>query len=148
MLGRPYSILGEVVAGHRVGRRLGWPTANVLPRNEVHPPNGVYAAWALTGGRLYPAAAYIGTAPTFHFADRDWIVEVNILDQHLELYGSEVEVFLTAAIRPEQVFTSADALREQIAQDVKQIRELLRNGPAGDFHRWRAYLREQGVQLD
>ncbi|HIE11128.1 MAG TPA: hypothetical protein EYP62_05890, partial [Kiritimatiellae bacterium] len=63
MLGRPYSILGKVVPGHHVAARLGWPTANVMPQNEAHPPNGVYAAWCLVERHLCAAAAYIGTAP-------------------------------------------------------------------------------------
>lgn len=148
MLGRPYSILGRVVPGHRVGRKLGWPTANIKPENEVHPPNGVYAAWVLGRNALFPAAAYIGSAPTFHFTDRTWIVEVYLLDQELDLYGEELEVFLLSAVRPERVFSSAGELSAQIDRDIQEIRRrLAENPPALVFQSWRSYLGLSGVQL-
>jgi len=147
MLGRPYSILGNVVPGHHVAARLGWPTANVMPQNEAHPPNGVYAAWCLVGHHICASAAYIGTAPTFHFADRGWIVEVHLLDRQIDLYDQQIEVFIISRIRPERVFPSPEKLKEQISRDIETIRHILQKQPPRKvFRGWLSYLAHQGVE--
>jgi riboflavin kinase/FMN adenylyltransferase len=132
MLGRPFSILGTVVRGRAVGRRLGYPTANLDVENEVLPPPGIYAVRARLGacGRaLRPGALYIGTRPTFGRPDRCH-AELHVLDLNADLYGAEVEVSIVRRLRGDRSFPSADALRRQIARDVERTRTALADGAA------------------
>ena len=126
MLGRPYSIWGPVVHGWQIGRLLGFPTANINPHNEVHPPDGVYAARAVVEGKGYDAAAYIGRAPTFHMPARDWVAEVYLLDENVDLYDRNVEVFFLERIRPDRRFDSPQELAARIAQDIEAARRICR----------------------
>lgn len=124
MLGRPFSLLGSVVHGRKVGRTLGYPTANIEPHNEVRPLSGIYAAFALIGGVRYKAAAYIGHRPTFDDCD-DWVLEVFLLDADIELYDRLMEVELIHFLRPDQSFPDPESLRAQIARDIMAVRESL-----------------------
>ncbi|MBN1269193.1 MAG: bifunctional riboflavin kinase/FAD synthetase [Kiritimatiellae bacterium] len=125
MLGRPFSVWGRVVHGDRIGHELGFPTANIDPHNEVHLPNGVYAVRAGLGEIQLAAAAYIGNRPTFQVPSRNWVVEVYLLDKHLDLYGQDVEVFFIQRIRPDRRFDTPDELKAQIARDVEETRQIL-----------------------
>jgi len=125
MLGRPFSIFGKIVHGKELGRKLGFPTANVLPDNEVRPPPGSYAVRARVNDTTYNAAAYVG------HRDRGFgpEIEVNILDAApgLNLYDAAMEVLFIRHIRGDQHFESLDALSAQIAKDVAVARTLLTN---------------------
>ena len=123
MLGRPFSLFGNVVRGRGIGRTLGFPTANVNPQNEVHLPDGIYAAQLETDEDLHPAAAYIGQRPSFK--ESDWVVEVHLLEEACDLYGQDVEVRFLEKIREDRAFPHADALKEQMRKDVQTIRALL-----------------------
>jgi riboflavin kinase/FMN adenylyltransferase len=134
-LGRPYSVVGEVVEGDRRGRELGYPTANVPVRGLAVPADGVYAGWlrvlpdpsAGSGhrGRPLPAAISIGTNPTFQ-GDRERRVESYVLDRtDLDLYGRQVEVSFVARIRGMVTFDGIDALVATIRDDVERTRALL-----------------------
>jgi riboflavin kinase/FMN adenylyltransferase len=112
------------VDGHGIGTELGYPTANVDPHNEVHPPAGIYAGYALMDGRKYKAAIYIGSRPTFQNDDA-FVVEVHLMDVKLDIYGRELEVFLVQKMREDKRFPSRDELRIQIGKDIASIRELL-----------------------
>jgi riboflavin kinase/FMN adenylyltransferase len=125
MLGRPFSILGTVEPGDARGRKLGFPTANLNPSNEVLPPNGVYAARTLVGQEPFAGVVNIGTRPTFGGSDRRNIVEVHIFDLARDLYGHEVEVSFVQKLRDEQKFDSADALKRQIGADIAEARSIL-----------------------
>lgn len=118
MLGRPFSIFGKVVRGKQLGRQLGFPTANVLPENEVRPPPGSYAVTAHLGDVVMPAAGYVG------HRDRGFgpEIEVHVLDQSLDLYGKELDVCFHRLIRADQHFDSLDALKAQIGRDVDATR--------------------------
>lgn len=121
MLGRPFSILGTVIRGRRVGRAIGFPTANLDPHNEVRPPDGVYAAEVdVGGGRLLPAAVNIGTRPTFARRGRKQI-EIHIPDFNGNLYGRDIEVFFIRKIRNERRFDSPSALARRIAADIASL---------------------------
>jgi riboflavin kinase/FMN adenylyltransferase len=120
MLGRPFSILGTVVHGKKLGRKLGFPTANLDPHNEVRPPAGIYAVRALIDGHRLPAAAYVGSGP-----DTGDIVEVHLLDHDADLYGRDIEVFFHQKIRDDRRFAKQEELKRQIARDLDQARELL-----------------------
>lgn len=126
-LGRPYSILATVVAGQRIGRTLGFPTANLLSQSEQHPPHGVYAVRAELGGRRLPGVANVGIRPTIvgtPDAGRHSI-EVHLFDFDGDLYGHELEVFFRGFIRPERRFPDRRQLQAQIAADVVRAKELL-----------------------
>lgn len=122
-LGRPFSVYGRVVHGRQVGRELGFPTANVNPHNEVHLPDGIYAARADLDGVTYPGAAYVGRRPTF--GGTKWVVEIFILDQRFDLYGRDMEIQFIKKIRDDRAFPDAAALQTQIALDIDEVRRHL-----------------------
>ena len=125
LLGRRYSLAGPVVEGDRLGRQLGFPTANINTQGLVLPPGGVYAGVAgLAGldGQTWPAALNIGSRPTVQSPAPQLRVEAHLLDFSGEIYGQELEVALVRKIRDERKFESLTALREQIDRDVAAIR--------------------------
>ncbi len=100
--------------GEKRGRELGYPTANIVPREGfVAPANGVYAGWA----NQHPAAINVGVRPTFQSA-LGLLVEPYLLDFDGDLYGQELKVAFAERLRGEQKFDSVDALKEQMAADV------------------------------
>jgi riboflavin kinase/FMN adenylyltransferase len=120
-LGRPYAICGRIVEGDRLGRQLGFPTANLDTTNLVLPPHGVYAASTMVNGQFYRVALNIGTRPTVA-AGPQLRVEAHLLDFSGELYGTELEVEIGAKLRDERRFQSPAELREQIGRDVAAVR--------------------------
>lgn len=139
MLGRPVTIYGEVVHGEALGRRLGFPTANLDLFHELQPPNGVYACRAhvvpppaASGApdpreRIgsYHAACNIGRRPSVARPDADTLVEVHLLDFDGDLYGQRVELEFVQLIRPEKKFDSLDELQAAIGEDVAEVRMIL-----------------------
>jgi riboflavin kinase/FMN adenylyltransferase len=122
-LGRPYSIEGPVVHGHKTGGAIGVPTANIDTGRMQVPGNGVYAVRVRHRGRVQDGVANVGFNPTFH---RDRLsVEVHIFDFEEKIYGQEIEVEFVDRIRSETEFASADDLVRQIARDIERARELL-----------------------
>jgi riboflavin kinase/FMN adenylyltransferase len=121
LLGGPFMLQGPVVHGEKRGRELGYPTANIVPREGfVAPGNGVYAGWA----NEHPAAINVGVRPTFQSA-LGLLVEPYLLDFDGDLYGQELKVAFAERLRGEQRFDSVAALQEQMAADVARTRELL-----------------------
>lgn len=120
MLGRPVSVLGTVVRGDGRGRTLGFPTANLDLHHELHPPAGVYAAFALLDGSLRPAVVNVGRKPTF--GGNEETVEAHLLDPCGDLYGRDLEIFFLERLRDEQSFPTPEALRTQIAIDAARAR--------------------------
>jgi len=120
LLGRPYGAYGVVVEGDRMGRRLGFPTANLA----VHPlkvlPPGVFAVEAEGAFGRYKGVANVGTRPTLGGEERR--LEVHLLGFAGELYGEEVRVRFLKRLREERRFPSLEALKAQIAQDVEAAR--------------------------
>ncbi|MEX2393849.1 MAG: bifunctional riboflavin kinase/FAD synthetase [Actinomycetota bacterium] len=122
LLGRPFRLWGRVVEGDKRGRDLGFPTANMEPHPRACLPGlGVYAGWWLWDGRRLPAAINVGVRPTF-MSGAPPICEVYVLDFDSDLYGAEGEVEFMAFLRPEAKFESADALIEQMLEDVARVR--------------------------
>ncbi len=123
-LGRPHRVEGVVVRGDGRGRELGYPTANLetTPHAAV-PADGIYAGWLVRGGQRLPAAISVGTNPTFEGRERR--VEAYVLDADLDLYGEHVALDVAARVRDTVRFDSVEALVAQMADDVKQVRELL-----------------------
>jgi riboflavin kinase/FMN adenylyltransferase len=140
LLGRPFSVRGEVTQGDRRGRTIGFPTANLAPETEMLPGPGVYyghlrcvgdAATLKSRGvgrERLPVVTNVGYRPTFRDG-RDLVAEAHILDFSGDLYGLEVDLTFEGRIRGERRFESVDALRAQIAQDVEVARERLRSWP-------------------
>jgi riboflavin kinase/FMN adenylyltransferase len=134
MLGRPVAVYGEVVPGDRIGRGMGFPTANLDLHHELHPPTGVYAVRARVirydgGTRVGPAllgVANIGFRPTLD-APRPTTprTEVHLLDFEGDLYGEHLELEFVRHLRPEQRFDGLPALRAQIARDILEARKAL-----------------------
>ena len=124
LLGRPFSILGTVVPGNRIGRKLGYPTANLDPHNEVRPPTGVYAVQAVIKRAAYPGIVNFGHHPTIKHAPAP-LFELHLLDTRLDLYGRTIEVFFLRQLREEQRFPDVQALVRQIGRDEQRARRLL-----------------------
>ncbi|MEX0618397.1 MAG: bifunctional riboflavin kinase/FAD synthetase [Pseudohongiellaceae bacterium] len=128
LLGRPYSIKGDVVAGRHLGTDLGFPTCNVNPHRRRIPLHGVFACEALVAGKVLKSAVNIGYRPTVSDGG-EALLEAHLLDFHADLYGSRIEVIFRHKIREEQKFDSLDALKKQIADDVERVREYFEGSP-------------------
>lgn len=124
LLGRYYSVSGEVVHGDHRGRLLGFPTANLhVWEYQLLPRNGIYACWAHVGGQRLMAMTNIGIQPTF--VGQDLKVEAYLLDFEGDLYGQTIHLEFVEWVRPEERFDSIDALIAQIQRDVDYGRERL-----------------------
>lgn len=122
MLGRAYSLAGTIVRGDQLGRKLGFPTANLDITRRVLPPNGVYAAHATIRGRNCRAVINVGIRPTVGGA-KEQRVEAHLLDFHEDLYDAELEITFVRHLRPEQQFASLDDLKRQIDRDIAEARQ-------------------------
>jgi riboflavin kinase/FMN adenylyltransferase len=122
MLGREYALCGTVVRGDELGRKLGFPTANLDVTALLVPPHGVYAAHAYVDGRRHRAAVNIGMRPTLRQPTPELRVEAHLLDFDGDLYDRELELMFVDKLRDEQKFSSTDELREQIARDIAAAR--------------------------
>jgi riboflavin kinase/FMN adenylyltransferase len=122
MLGRPYAIAGRVVEGDRIGRQLGFPTANLDITGLLLPPNGVYAGRSCVQNKNYRVALNIGLRPTVASRQPQLRVEAHLLNFDGQLYGEELAVEIGKKLRDERKFASPTELREQIARDVAQVR--------------------------
>lgn len=139
MLGRPLTIYGEVVHGEALGRRIGFPTANLDLFHELQPPNGVYACRAhvvpppAASGAPDPrervgsfdAACNIGRRPSVAKPGAATLVEVHLLDFEGDLYGQRIELEFVEHLRAEKKFSSLDELQAAIAVDVEHVRATL-----------------------
>jgi riboflavin kinase / FMN adenylyltransferase len=132
-LGAPFQLRGEVVRGDERGRELGFPTANLVPEEElVCPGHGIYAC--LAGGRpkpgdtgaspFRPAAVNVGVRPTFT-TGRGELIEAYLLDFDGDLYGSELRIDFLRRLRGERRFATSEALIEQMRRDVEQTRRVV-----------------------
>jgi riboflavin kinase / FMN adenylyltransferase len=121
-LGAPFAMRGEVVAGDRRGRELGFPTANLVPDQAlIQPGHGIYAARACWGDEARAAAVNVGVRPTFK-TDLVVLVEAYLLDWEGDLYGQQMTIEFLARLRGERRFDSAEALIEQMHRDVEDAR--------------------------
>jgi riboflavin kinase/FMN adenylyltransferase len=122
MLGRPYAISGRVIEGDKLGRQLGFPTANLDVTGLVLPPNGVYSGFTTVEKKSYQVALNIGSRPTISPAMPQLRVEAHLLDFEGDLYGKELEIEIGDKLRDEKKFASPEELREQIARDIAQVK--------------------------
>jgi riboflavin kinase / FMN adenylyltransferase len=124
MLGREYTILGTVTGGEKLGKKIGFPTANLSAHSEQFPPNGVYFAEAWLDGVLLHGVVNLGVRPTVSNGAPERILEIHLLDFDRDIYGKDLEIRFVRYLRPEKKFESVDALVRQIGVDVRQAREL------------------------
>lgn len=125
-LGHPHMLTGTVVSGKQLGRTLGIPTANLhLPEGLVVPRFGVYACLAWVGESRYPAVTNVGTRPTV--AGSGITVEPWLLDFTGDLYGQELKLEFYRFLRPEQKFSSLEALQAEIRRNADQTRTFFRS---------------------
>jgi riboflavin kinase/FMN adenylyltransferase len=124
MVGRYFNVPGRVVPGTHTGVQLGFPTANLETAPEQGlPTDGVYVTWAYIDNKAYPSMTKIGRRPSF--GDSQRTVEVYILDYQGDLYGREMNIDIVERLRDVIKFDTAEALKSQIAEDVKQGRAIL-----------------------
>lgn len=118
MLGTPYSLRGYVEHGKQLGRRIGMPTANLIPEaDKLLPPNGVYYSRAVVDGVLYKGISNVGCKPTV--SDTKLMgVETYLYDFTGNIYGKDIMVELLAFRRPEMKFDSVESLRAQMEADI------------------------------
>lgn len=123
LLGRPYSMKGEVVKGQQLGKDLGFPTCNVNLHRRQPPFTGIYACDVKLNGDLHKAAVNIGYRPTVS-DDGNALLEAHLLDFQADLYGKSIEVIFRHKVREEEKFDSLDELKQQIGLDVQKVRTL------------------------
>ena len=124
MLGREYTILGTVTRGDNLGKKIGFPTANLSAHSEQFPPNGVYFAEAWINRVLYYGVINLGYRPTVSSGKSERVLEIYLLDFDRDIYGEDVEVRFVRHLRPERKFESLDSLAQQIELDVQRARKL------------------------
>lgn len=128
LLGFPFGVTGEVIPGAKVGRQIGFPTANVVPPlGLVALPDGIYASFASlpdASGPM-PAVTYIGTRPALNSGER--LIETHILDFDGDLYGRQLQTDFLERLRPDATFDSVDSLITQLKKDEAQARKVLAN---------------------
>jgi riboflavin kinase/FMN adenylyltransferase len=123
LLGREYAVAGVVARGEQLGRRIGFPTANVDVSCEQLPPPGVYAVRAFVDGRARAAVANLGRRPTVS-QSAELALEAHLLDFEGDLYGREMEIAFRRKLRDEKKFDGLAELKAQIARDVEAAREV------------------------
>lgn len=126
LLGYQFSYIGKVVSGNKIGREIGYRTANIDVEREFRliETSGVYATYVDYEGKEYKSMTYIGKKPTVN-NDEVENIEVHLFDFAGDLYDKEIKVRFVKRVRGEQKFESLDALKRQIQIDEKNIREIL-----------------------
>jgi riboflavin kinase/FMN adenylyltransferase len=123
MLGRDYTILGTVKTGEKLGRQLGYPTANLSAHSEQFPPDGVYVAEATLGEEVYRGIANLGVRPTVSAGKSERLLELHVFELNRDIYGRDLEVRFLQYLRSEKKFENIEALTAQIALDVEKARK-------------------------
>ncbi len=129
MLGYEFNVFGTVKGGQKLGRKLGYPTANIQPNEsyKLIPSKGVYACYLDVIGKRYQGMLNVGVRPTVTSNKEEITIEVHILDFHQDIYSEEVLVTFIEKIREEKKFESLDALKEQLRKDENTVRALFSN---------------------
>jgi riboflavin kinase/FMN adenylyltransferase len=121
LLGRPYDLSGRVVRGRRLGRSLGFPTANLkIDPHKCLPAHGIYKTWAILGTKKYRALVSIGVRPTINTHAKKTVVEAYLLNFKRQIYGKKLRLVFIRRLRPERRFNSLKALVAAMHQDVRK----------------------------
>lgn len=125
-LGRPYALSGTVCQGHQMGRKMGYPTANLQPASplQIIPRQGVYAVWAENLHERHPAMVNIGIRPTLANGD-NLTIEAHLIGYSGNLYGQPLTLHFIQRLRDEQRYPSLEALRNQLSEDVQNVLKIL-----------------------
>lgn len=123
LLGRPHVVRGRVVKGAGRGRQIGFATANLRPRTQLVPPEGVYVTRALVDGRVIDGVTSIGHAPTF--GGTDTVVEAHLFTEWEDFYGKPMSLRFYERIRDQKKFDGPEQLGRQIAADVERAKQVL-----------------------
>ena len=127
LLGRPYAIAGRVIHGDKIGRKIGFPTANIQLKRKKVPMTGVFAVTvAGLGGKPLPGAANLGVRPTLGDSAQP-VLEVHLLDHDSDIYRAHLTVNFLHKLRDEAKYASLDALTAQIARDVEATRDYFKH---------------------
>lgn len=132
ILGHRFQVVGEVIHGKQIGRRIGFPTANVAPPRELVPlQDGIYASFAgIHGeGKMHAAMTYIGTRPAVNTGQR--MIETHLLDYDGDLYGKQLITEFVSHLRHDADFPSLDDLIAQLRRDEQMARSVLENQRVG-----------------
>jgi riboflavin kinase/FMN adenylyltransferase len=126
-LGYHYFIIGRIVGGKRIGRSMGFPTANIRPDDEhkLIPADGVYAVKVLLSGKDYGGMLNIGIRPTVNNGFPEKTIEVHIFDFHGDIYGQDVKITFIERIREEKKFERIEELAAQLEEDKKKTMAIL-----------------------
>lgn len=120
-MGTPYSITGTVTHGYQEGRKIGFPTANIIPPDtKLLPPNGAYETVVIVNGQEYRSMTSIGTRPTYDNGDNT-MIETNIFDFNEDLYDKNITILFIRKLRNEQQFNSVEELKQQLQADRRSI---------------------------
>lgn len=119
LLGRPYSILGKVKEGDKKAGLIGYPTANLGPREEVIPPEGAYVAWVRLDKDIHPGVVGITER------DKEMIVEAHLFNFNGDIYGANIEVTFWKRLRGKRHFSYGEEAKRQIARDKEIAQKLM-----------------------
>ncbi len=130
MLGKPYSIRGRVAHGNKLGRTIGFPTANIMLNRLVTPIQGVYAVQVETAEGIFNGIANVGNRPTINGTKP--LLEVHLFDFDQSIYGQAIEVRFLKKVRSEIKFASFDELKSQIERDVIDVKSFFTHSKRSD----------------
>lgn len=134
ILGRNFTLDGEVVHGEGRGRKLGFPTANLVTRKEILPRDGVYAVKVKWRDSYYDGVINIGRRPTF--AGSSPTLEIHLIDFQGNLYGERLRIYFVDRLRDERRFTGVQALQEAVVRDIAHARELLESAQVVEYREY------------
>ena len=125
-LGQPYTLTGRVVMGDRIGRTLGYPTANIEvdSKFKLIPADGIYAVTVQYAHQVYKGMLYIGNRPTIDGLKRN--IEVNLFDFNQDIYGESVTILIQKRIRDDMKLSGLEELKEQLAKDKEDALRMLK----------------------
>lgn len=127
MLGHPYYLSGTIVEGNHIGRKMGFPTANIHPpdANKLIPMNGVYAIRTELRGKTYQGMLNIGFRPTIDSAMAVKTIEAHLFDVNGDFYDEEVIIHFIHRVRDEMKFSGLEALKQQLQKDKEKVLRML-----------------------
>lgn len=134
ILGRNFTLDGEVVHGEGRGRKLGFPTANLQTQKEILPRAGVYAVKVKWCEKYYNGVINIGRRPTF--ADSDPTLEIHLIDFQGDLYGERLRIYFVDRLRDEQKFPSVEALQGAVLKDIARARALFSDAQVVEYREY------------